>query len=119
MLSGIKNTIGNVGKMAQAKQQQDKLDKIMSSVSATGYSKNKKVAVTVNGKQNIVNIVVDPTLINYIYENTTSKNLEDQLLSKCIMEAYEDAQKKIQPEMIKKLQESGGLSDLMNIISGS
>jgi DNA-binding protein YbaB len=118
MLNGIKNTIGNVGKMAQAKQQQDKLDKLMSSVSAIGTSKNGKVTVTVNGKQTIVNIKIDPSLINFVYETQTSKNLEDTMISKSIMEAYEDAQKKIQPEVMKKLQESGNLSDLMGMFQG-
>ncbi|MGL4759792.1 MAG: YbaB/EbfC family nucleoid-associated protein [Patescibacteria group bacterium] len=118
MLNGIKNTLGNVGKIAQAKQQQDKLEKLMASVSATGYSKNKKVAVTINGKQNIVNIIIDPSLINFVYENTTSKGLEDSTISKSIMEACEDAQKKLQPEMMKKLQESGNLNDLMGMLSG-
>jgi nucleoid-associated protein EbfC len=118
MLNGIKNTIGNVGKMAQAKQQQDKLDKLMSSVSAVGTSKNGKVTVTVNGKQTIVSIKIDPSLINFVYETQTSKNQEDTMISKSIMEAYEDAQKKIQPEVMKKLQESGNLSDLMSMFSG-
>jgi DNA-binding protein YbaB len=116
MLNGIKNTLGTAQKAIQAKQQQERLEKLMATVVATGYSKNNKVSVTVNGKQNIVGMKIDYNLINFVYENTTSKSQEDVMIAKSVIEAYEDAQKKIQPELMKKLQESGNLNDLMGML---
>ena len=118
MLKGIQNTLGNAGKLLQMKQQQEKMDKMMSSITATGYSKNNKVSVTINGKQNIIAIKIDKALINFVHETTTSKEQDDTMISKSVIEAFEDAQKKIQPEMIKKMQESGDMSDLMSMIGG-
>lgn len=118
MLDGIKNSLGTAGKALQAKQQQDRLKKLMATVSATGYSKNNKVSVTLNGEQNIVNLTIDSALINFVHESTTAKGQNDTMIAKCVMEAFEDAQKKIQPELMKKLQESGSMSDLMGMLGG-
>jgi DNA-binding protein YbaB len=118
MLKGIQNAVGGASKMLQMKQQQEKMEKLMASISATGYSKNNKVSVTINGKQSIVSINIDKALINYVHETTTSKDNDDSLIAKCVMEAFEDAQKKIQPAMVKKMQESGDMSDIMSMLGG-
>lgn len=116
MLGGIKNTASTLSNMNKMKQQQDKLQKLLASVSVSGVSKNGKVIVTMTGDQKIVDIKIDPTIIEFVYKNFVSEGKEDTLLSKSIMEALEDAMPKIQGEVMKKMQETGGIQDFMSML---
>jgi DNA-binding protein YbaB len=118
MFDGIKNTLGTAQKAMQAKQQQERMQKLMATVVVTGSSKNGKLSVTVDGTNTILSVKIEPALINFVYESSTSKGIEDTLLPKCFKEALEDANKKLQPELMKKLQESGNLGDLMSMLGG-
>ena len=118
MLKAITDNLGNAGKMLQMKQQKDKMDKLMSSVSTTGYSSNKKVMVRINGKMDIIGFTIDPTLITFVYENSVLKEREDTIIQKSVIEAYKEAQDKIQPELMKKMQESGDINDIMDMMKG-
>jgi DNA-binding protein YbaB len=119
MLKGIKNTANMMNQARKAKAQQDKLSKLLSGIQVSGVSKNGKVTVTITGEQKIVAINIDPTLIAFVYENFTSQNKEDTQLSKSIIEATEDAIGRVQGEVVKKMQETGSLEDLMGMLSAA
>jgi DNA-binding protein YbaB len=119
MFQGIKKTANAVGNFQKMKAQQDKMTKLLNSVRVTGNSKNSKVNVTLTGDQKIVDIKIDPSLIEFVYENYISQQKEDALLAKSIMEAVEDAMTKVQPEVVKKMQESGSLGDLMGMLQAA
>jgi DNA-binding protein YbaB len=121
MLGKIKDTANALGNLNKMKAQQDKLQKILASVQVTGTSKNGKVSVTVTGDQKIVqnSLKIDPTIITFVYENYISQDKEDQLLGKSVTEAIEDAMNKVQPEVVKKMQETGSIGDLMGMLSGA
>jgi DNA-binding protein YbaB len=119
MLNGIKNagsTVANIGKL---KAQQEKLQKLLSSIRVTGTSKNGKVTVTITGEQKIVDINIDPALIRFVYENFTSQNKPDTMMSKAIIEAVDDAVSKVQMEVVTKLQQNGGIDDLMGMLQAA
>jgi DNA-binding protein YbaB len=121
MLGKLKDTANALGNLNKMKAQQDKLQKILASVQVTGISKNGKVSVTVTGDQKIVqnSLKIDPSIITFVYENYTSQDKEDQLLGKSVTEAIEDAMNKVQPEVVKKMQETGSIGDLMGMLSGA
>ncbi len=119
MLKGIKNTANMMNQARKAKAQQDKLSKLLSGIQVSGVSKNAKVTVTITGEQKIVDIKIDPSLIEFVYENFISQKKEDTLLSKSIIEATEDAISKVQGEVVKKMQETGSLDDLMGMLSAA
>ncbi|NJK71607.1 hypothetical protein HC864_00185 [Candidatus Gracilibacteria bacterium] len=119
MLQGIKNTANMMNQARKAKAQQDKLSKLLSSIQVSGISKNGKVTVTITGEQKIVDIKIDPTLIEFVYENFTSQNKEDTMLAKSIIESTEDAISKVQGEVVKKMQETGSIDDLMGMLSAA
>jgi DNA-binding protein YbaB len=117
MFSNIKKTASVVSNANKVKQQRDKLSKLLSSIRVTGQSKNKKVTVTLTGEQNIVDIFIDPSLINFVYENFTSQDKEDTMLNKSIMEAIADGLSKVQEAVVKKMQEdSSNIGDLMSML---
>ena len=117
MFQNIKKTAGLVSNANKIKQQRDKLSKLLSSIRVTGQSKNKKVTVTITGEQTIVDIKIDPSLINFVYENFTSKEKEDTMLNKSIMEAISDGLGKVQQAVVKKMQEdSDNIQDLMSML---
>ncbi len=119
MLDKIKNAASMVQTANKLKQQQDKLQKILSSIRVNGQSKNQKVTVTLTGEQKIVAIKIDPELIKFVYENFTSQGKEEQVMSKSIMEAVEDAISKVQGEVVKKMQETGSMKDLMSMLQAA
>ena len=116
MLNGIKNA-GNLASSAnQAMQQRQKLQKLLSSIKVSGMSKNQKVKVTMSGDQKITNIEIDPALIKFVYENFVAADRPDTMMGKAIMEAVEDAINKVQVEVVKKMQDTGSLNDLMGML---
>jgi DNA-binding protein YbaB len=119
MLGGIKKTANLISQAQKAKAQQDKLSKLLSGIQVSGISKNGKVTVTITGEQKIVDIKIDPTLITFVYENYTSLDKEDTVLAKSIIEATEDAIGKVQGEVVKKMQETGSIDDLMGMLSAA
>jgi DNA-binding protein YbaB len=119
MFQGIKKTAGALANANKMKAQQEKLQKLLNSVRVAGVSKNGKVTVILTGDQKIIEIKIDPTLINFVYENFTSQNKEDTLLAKSIMEAVEDGMNKVQAEVVKKMQETGSLGDLMSMLQAA
>ena len=122
MFGNLGKTVGNVASgasnMIKMKQQQDKMEAMMKSVSVKGVSKNGKVSVVLNGKQEIIDIKIANEVIEYSYNNSFLKNTEDVTIPRFVIEAYQDAAKKVQTEMVKKLQESGGMGDLMDMLKG-
>jgi DNA-binding protein YbaB len=117
MFNNIKKTAGLVSNAHKIKQQRDKLSKLLSSIRVTGTSKNGKVTATLTGEQTIVDINIDPSLINFVYENFTSKDKEDTMLKKSIMEAISDGLSKVQEAVVKKMQEdSSSMGDLMSML---
>jgi DNA-binding protein YbaB len=119
MFQGIKNTAGAIANANKMKAQQDKLQKLLNSVRVAGVSKNGKVTVILTGDQKVVEIKIDPSLITFVYENFISQDKEDTLLTKSIMEAIEDAVSKVQAEVVKKMQETGSLGDLMSMLQAA
>jgi len=119
MLDKIKNVSSMIQSANKLKQQQEKLQKILSTIRVNGQSKNQKVTVTITGEQKIVNIQIAPELINFVYENFTSQGKEESMLAKAIMEAFEDAISKVQGEVVKKMQETGSLDDFMSMLQAA
>ena len=119
MLDKIKNVSSMIQTANKLKQQQEKLQKILSTIRVNGQSKNQKVTVTITGEQKIVNIQIAPELINFVYENFTSQGKEESMLAKAIMEAFEDAISKVQGEVVKKMQETGSLDDFMSMLQAA
>jgi DNA-binding protein YbaB len=119
MLDKIKNVSSMIQTANKLKQQQERLQKILSTIRVNGQSKNQKVTVTITGEQKIVNIQIAPELINFVYENFTSQGKEESMLAKAIMEAFEDAISKVQGEVVKKMQETGSLDDFMSMLQAA
>jgi nucleoid-associated protein EbfC len=124
MFDGIKNTANMLGQANKMKQQQDKLQKMLSGIRVSGISKNGKVTVTVTGDQKIVDVKIDPSLIKFVYENflntddVDTQNKGQSMITTNIMEASNDALSKVQVEMVKKMQEGNGMNDLMDMFKG-
>jgi DNA-binding protein YbaB len=116
MLQNIKNAASLIPKANKVAQQQKKLEELLSSIRVTGQSKNGKVVVVITGGQKIVEIKIDPSLIQFVYENFTTQGKEDSMMSKSIIEAVDDAISKAHVEVVKKMQETGSLNDFMNIL---
>jgi len=119
MLQGIKNAAGMVGQASKIKQQQEKFQKLLSSIRVTGTSKNGKVTVAITGEQKIVDIQIDPALITFVQENFVAQGKEEKMMAKSIIEAVDDAISKVQGEVVKKIQETGSLGDLMSMLQAA
>lgn len=131
MLQGIKNAGNLISNANKVRQQQAKLQKILQEIRVTGTSKNGKVTVVITGEQKIIDIQIDPSLIKFVYENflnlqTTdqdkiadSNNRGQKFLSSPIMEAVADAIAKVQGEVVKKIQETGSVGDLMSMLQAA
>jgi len=100
-------------------------------IRVTGTSKNGKVTVVITGEQKIIDIKIDPSIIKFVYENFFTINLDDaaksadnqnrgqKFLSSPIIEAVDDAISKVQGEVVKKIQETGSLGDLMSMLQAA
>lgn len=119
MLNNLKNAGSSINNLNQARQQQARLQKILAEIRVTGNSKNGKVSVTITGEQKIVDIIIDPALIKFVYENFISTDKPDTMLSKAIMEAVEDAMSKVQGKIVEKMQETGSIGDLMSMLQAA
>ena len=102
----------------KAKAQQKKYQDMLDTVTVSGASKNARVKVTVSGNQKLKGITIDPELITFVQENFVSKGQPDTMLSKAIMEAMDDALSKVQMEVVKKMQESGSMEEIMQMLGG-
>ena len=116
MLNNLKNAGNLINNANQVRQQQAKLQKLLSEIRVTGTSKNGKVKVVITGEQKIIEINIDPGLITFVYENFIKADKSDTMLSKSIIEAVDDAISKVQGEVVKKMQETGSLGDLMSML---
>ncbi len=116
MLNNIKNAAGLMANANKVRQQQQKISALLASIRVSGTSKNSRVTVTITGEQKIVDIQIDPSLVNFVYENYTSVGKADSVLSKSIIEAVEDAISKVQKEIAKKMQETGSMGDFMSMV---
>ena len=116
MLNNLKNAGNLINNANQVRQQQAKLQKLLSEIRVTGTSKNGRVTVVITGEQKIIEINIDPGLIKFVFENFISVNKPDTMLSKAIIEAVDDAISKVQGEVVKKMQETGSLGDLMSML---
>jgi DNA-binding protein YbaB len=108
------------------KAQHQKLQRLLQEIRVTGESKNSKVVAIITGEQKIVDIMIDPLLIKLIYESLLNDEDEDDLerqqeavqnlISRPIIEAVDDAIGKVQSEVVRKIQETGSLVDLMSML---
>jgi DNA-binding protein YbaB len=131
MLQNLKNAGNLMQNASKIKQQQAKLQKILQDIRVSGVSKNGKVTVVITGEQKIVNIMIDPALIKFVYENflvghdadpdkkTEQDSRGQNFLASPIMEALEDAISKVQTEVVKKIQETGSIGDLMSMLQAA
>lgn len=131
MLQGLKNAGSLISNANKVRQQQAKLQKILQEIRVTGTSKNGKVTVIITGEQKIIDIQIDPSLIKFVYENFLNLQTDDQekiadsnnrgqkFLSSPIMEAVADAIAKVQGEVVKKIQETGSVGDLMSMLQAA
>jgi DNA-binding protein YbaB len=130
MLQGLKNTGSMLANASKVKQQQAKLQKILQEIRVTGSSKNGKVTVVITGEQKIIDINIDPSIIRFVSENfltpsnDPSKDQDNSVrgqkfLSSPIIEAVDDAIGKVQGEVVKKIQETGSLGDLMSMLQAA
>ena len=133
MLQNIQNAGSAVAGAAKLKSQQEKLQKLLNEIIVTGTSKNGKVVVKVRGDQTILDIIIDPSLVVFVYENffklakdetdsTRSADLNargQKFLASSIIEAVQDAISKVQGEVVKKMQESGAMGDLMGMLQAA
>lgn len=110
--------IGMLKNAQKAKAQQKKYQDMLDTVTVSGASKNARVKVTVSGNQKLKGITIDPELITFVQENFVSKGQPDTMLSKAIMEAMDDALSKVQMEVVKKMQESGSMEEIMQMLGG-
>ena len=125
MFQGIRNAANTLGQVNQAKQTQDKLQKMLQGIKVSGISKNGKVTVTVTGEQKIVDVKIDPTLIQFVAENFMTPSSDSssiakgqKMLSDNIMEASNDAIGKVQVAMVEEMQKNGGIGEIMNMFKG-
>jgi len=88
------DTLKNAGQMGnaalQAKRQQDKMKK----VEVFGESRDHLIKVHLNGLQEIINITFDESLLRPEKAKDLKKN---------IMEAFKNAQEKLQKELMKNV----------------
>jgi DNA-binding protein YbaB len=131
MLQNLKNAGNLMQNAGKIKQQQAKLQKILQDIRVSGVSKNGKVTVVITGEQKIVNIMIDPALIKFVYLNFLTGHEADPdkqaeqdargqgFLATPIMEALEDAISKVQTEVVKKIQETGSIGDLMSMLQAA
>jgi DNA-binding protein YbaB len=119
MLNNLKNAGSLMSNANQIRQQQARLQKLLSDIRVTGTSKNGKVKVTITGEQKIIDISIEPALIKFVYENFISAGKPDTMLAKSIIEAVDDAISKVQGEVVKKMQETGSLGDLMSMLQAA
>lgn len=130
MLQSLKNTGSLISNAGKFRQQRAKLQKILQEIRVTGTSKNGKITVTITGEQKITDIQIDPALIKFVYENffAVESDPEKQeennqrgqrFFATPIMEAVEDAISKVQGEVVKKIQETGSLGDLMSMLQAA
>ena len=124
MFNGVKNALQTGGNMLKAQQTQAKLQKIMQEIRVSGISKNGKVTVVITGEQKIVDVKIDPTLIIFVNDNFVTSDDQNlvikgqKMLSDNIMEASNDAMAKVQMELVKKMQENGGIGEMMEMLKG-
>jgi DNA-binding protein YbaB len=132
MLQGLQKLGQSAGNLGKLKQQQDRLEKILKEIIVEGWSKNKKVKVTLNGKQEVLEVWTSPDFFKFTFENffQVSETLDEELKEKqygkgqkffstSVIEAFKDAMEKIQPQIVKKMQESGGIQDLMSMLQSA
>jgi DNA-binding protein YbaB len=133
MLQGLKNAGNAMANAGKIRQQQAKLQKILQSIRIVGESGNKKVKVTITGEQKLVDIWIDPELIKFVNDNfiipaateQDQERKEDMLsrgqrfFSQPIMEAMEKATSQVQKEIVKKIQETGSVGDLMSMLQAA
>lgn len=130
MLQGLKNTGSMLANANKIKQQQAKLQKILQEIRVTGSSKNGKVTVIITGEQKIIDINIEPSIIKFVSDNFLENTGDDQknkdnqtrgqkFLAVPIIEAVDDAISKVQGEVVKKIQETGSLGDLMSMLQAA
>ena len=133
MLQNLQNAGSAAANALKLKAQQDKLQKLLNEIVVTGTSKNGKVTVKVRGDQTILDIVIDPNLVIFVYENffklakdetdsTRSADLNSRgqkFMASTNIEAVQDAISKVQGEVVKKMQESGAMGDLMGMLQAA
>jgi DNA-binding protein YbaB len=115
MLSGMNPQTIKAANDMRVKQQ--KFQKLLEEVQVTGQSKNGKVVVKVSGNQKLLSVNIDKDLINFVHENFTSLGNEDTMISKAVMEGVDDAMQKVQMAIVTKMQESGNMGELMEMLS--
>ncbi len=88
-------------KLKQFKDLKDKaklIQDMLSQESAEGESGWGKVKITMNGNQQVIDVAIDPSVMD-----------NKEKLQALVKDAVNDAVKKVQTVMAKKLKETGGL----------
>jgi DNA-binding protein YbaB len=133
MLQGVKNAGNMMANAGKIRQQQAKLQKILQSIRIVGESNNKKVRVTITGEQKLTDIWIDPELIKFVNDNFIIPAQQEQdmdrqqdmlargqrFFSAPVIEAMEKATSQVQKEIVKKIQETGSVGDLMSMLQAA
>ncbi|MBN2409684.1 MAG: YbaB/EbfC family nucleoid-associated protein [Candidatus Aminicenantes bacterium] len=92
--------LGNLQKMLkQAKEMQDHLQKEMADLRLEGTSGGGMVTVTLDGQKNMINIRLDPEVVN---------RDDVEMLQDLIVAAFNDAAAKVDEHMSQQLSRLGG-----------
>ena len=100
MFTQAKNT-------AKLLAQQSKIKKILTAVRAVGTSANGKVRVIMSGEQKVIDVEVDPEIMQPSFV---------AILQKSIKEAFEDAMSKVQEATMEAMKQGGGIDDFMSLL---
>lgn len=88
----MKNPIAQARELAKLQQEARSMQKKLKSTIVTGFSKDSLVKITINGAQEIEDVVISEALLNPSSQKS---------LIKGIKQAYKSAQKDLQREMMK------------------
>ena len=86
------NPLGQIGDLYKLQKEARKMQKDMKGKTVSGYSKNEDVEIVIDGTQEILEIGISDELLN-------PERKKD--LTKGIIQAMKDAQKKLQKDMMK------------------
>lgn len=87
------------------RNQGKKMKSMMDEIVVVGGSGGNKVMVTLNGSHEMLGVQID-------------EELDRAKIADAFKEAYADAAKKLQSEMMKKMKEMGGLGGLGDMMKG-
>lgn len=87
------------------RSQGKKMKAMMDDIVIVGASSGNMVMVTINGSHDVLGVQIDDTL-------------DRAKIASAVKDAFTDAGKKLQSELMKKMKDMGGLGDMMKNIGG-